>query len=261
MSDLTKSLVSPSVTPPAVPKMATPKLTAADAGPQVEWDHDRRRVKNAVKQLLAATPPEKKEKLAKALVALAKARAAAPKPTILGESVAGRDKYKTLVPQFRSMAKELASRTEFHPKHDQAAFLVHQAQAQLQLAADHMNRRPSAADKLRSVFGRSPLHLKHLDTAEGMLQTAALLTVDGDRKLYKKGVAPETPFSKMNHPKPTSVMPALTAVYRGGKQIPGAAKRFRDAYHAIKLEHEEKVAREKERVQSIATMKAKGTTP
>lgn len=144
--------------------------------PKVELDHDRRRLKGAIFNLLgkheSPNKPDGKVNLAK--------------------SLAGQAKYRVLLPKMQRLVADIVDRPEYDSHHDHAAFMIGHAQHHLGLARNHMlQTEPSKVDSVRHAIGLEPLHMKHLAAADTFLRAAKVMKIRGDHNLFARGVLTE----------------------------------------------------------------------
>lgn len=172
---------------PALPGMGSQAKTPAAPVSPSDLDHDRRRVKSAVKTLLGKkesihNPDGKVNNLKKSFA-----------------SPEARKQYKNLLGTMQDLTGHVVKRASMPSMssfHDHAAYMLVNAQEQLSNARKHMLQdKLSAVDHLRGLFSREPLHMKHLRTADAFLTAARNFTIKGDQAMHGRGALPDgSPF-------------------------------------------------------------------
>jgi hypothetical protein len=198
-------------------ELATPK--PAQDTTKIEphtMDHDRRRIRTAIQNLLAKKEtkhsPDGKVNLAKA--------------------IAAHDKYRQVEGMLHHLSAEITERVgrkTLHPHHEHAAML-------LRVAGNHLHhaRRgllqdaPSRVDHIRGVLGLEPSSMKNLQAAEAHVLAATRLTISGDKGMQAhKHWEGETELSKQPMPKLTlgQKIPVVASMlrYNRGNESRGSA--------------------------------------
>jgi len=214
--------------------------------PAMDFDHDRRRIKQSVRKLMGD-----KYKFAPATKAPTPSSPAASvgavKPVNTAMSMAKAlesddpmAEYHRLNGHLKEISKEIASRGEFTPSHDAAAVMLAHGTDQLLRAREHHARMQSGglnrADGMRALLGMKTTHMVHLTQADAYLRSARFLAVKGDRELanagrltlsaFNEGPIAADPSNRVN----LAVGKAYFQAARAGR-IAGMAQRWKETWH------------------------------
>lgn len=189
--------------------------------PQVELNHDRRRIKLAAMALLGQkeTPHTPDGKVNKSLAELDR--------DWLAKAVAAQQLIDAFRPELDNMAREISGKSSFTPHHDHATWLMTHAHHQLNMADKHLNRpKPSVLDRVRSGLGMEPAHQKHLKAAQGYLRAASWLVHRGDTALSEQDPSFPKPQAQPGNITKDEFKLASRAVKGRERLIEGSAKRL-----------------------------------
>lgn len=226
---------------------ATAMAMQAATPPAMDFDHDRRRIKQSVRKLMgdkfkfapaAKSPMPASPAAAPGAVKPMSAAAPMAKALQSDDPVA---EYHRLNGHLKEISKEMASRSEFTPSHDAAALMLVHGSDQLLRAREHHARMqssgPNRADGMRALLGMTPTHTVHLKQADAFIRAAKFLTVKGDRALAQVGRLQLTPFNEAAiEPDPSNrfnvgAAKAYFSAHRAG-HLEGMAQRWKDTWHS-----------------------------